>query len=172
MTRLEVIDLDNVADIDRLWHELKRAHELRTADPELRHNIEKAITVALDRGAITEEQATEIDLMLESCVPGAVLEAWWKELIPNLDRATIGAFPRRECEPAPNLDQWFRDDPTRLRGVMHEASRFTNDLKRIAAVALDIADKLGIPEDVADQIVADELHALNREHRQVTSNGK
>ena len=89
MTHLAVIDLDNVADIDRLWHELERAHELRTADPELRDNIEKAITAALDRGAITEEQATEIDLMLESCVPSRVLEAWRKELIPNLDRRPL-----------------------------------------------------------------------------------
>ena len=50
--------------------------------------------------------------------------------------------------------------------------RFTNDLKRIASAVLDLADKLGIPEDVADRIVSDALHALNREQRQVTSNDK
>ena len=171
---MRMVDIDKLdaSALESLWHELERARQFKNHDPELRDDIEKAITAALNDGRITELRALEIEVMLEEAVPSVVLEQTWRELIPNLDRKALGAFPRREIGPAPDLDQWLRDDPSRLAGLVAEMGRFTNDLKRIASAVLDLADKLGIPEDVSDPIVSDALHALNREQRQVAINAK
>jgi hypothetical protein len=165
-----LVSLDDIAGLESAWHELRRAHEIKTADPELRRNIERAVTIALNDGRLTEDQATEISAELETTTPPVVLEAHWRELIPN--RPTLGAFPRHEIGPAPDLGEWYRADPERLRRLVAEMGRFSTDLSKIAAVALDAADKFGIPEDVADRIISDALHALNSEQRQVTTNAK
>jgi hypothetical protein len=162
--------LDDLTGLEAAWHELQRAHAIKTADPELRRNIERAVTIALNDGRLTEDQATEISAELEATTPPVVLEAHWRELIP--DRPMLGAFPRHEVGPAPDLGEWYRADPNRLRGLVAEAGRFSSDLRLIAASALDAADKFGIPEDVADRIVSDALHVLNRGQRQVTTNAK
>jgi hypothetical protein len=154
-----LVSLDDIAGLESAWHELRRAHEIKTADPELRRD-----------GRLTEDQATEISAELETTTPPVVLEAHWRELIPN--RPTLGAFPRHEIGPAPDLGEWYRADPERLRRLVAEMGRFSTDLSKIAAVALDAADKFGIPEDVADRIISDALHALNSEQRQVTTNAK
>jgi hypothetical protein len=165
-----LVSLDDIAGLESVWHELQRAHAIQTADPELRRNIERAVTIALNDGRLTEDQATEISVELETTVPPVVLEAHWRELIPN--RPAPGAFPRHEAGAAPDLGEWYRADPTRLCGLVAEMGRFSSDLKLIAASTLDAADKLGIPEDVADRIVSDALRALNHEQRQVTTNAK
>ena len=167
MARLVDLDALSPSDIEHLWWEMRRAHDFANADPELRTDITRAINAALDTGRIDECRALEIEVMLESAVPAVVLEQCWRELIPN--KPALGAFPRRELGPAPDLGEWYRADPTRLYGLVTEIGRFTSDLKLIAASALDTADKFGIPEDVADQIVSDALHALHS-GRKVTSN--
>ena len=160
----------SAADIEHIWWEIKRAHDFANADPELRKDITHALTAALDAGQIDESRALEIDVMLESAVPAVVLEQCWRELIPN--KPALGAFPRRDPAPAPDIDEWYRIDPTRLSGLVQEMGRFTTDIKGIAVAVLDSADKFGIPEDQADRIISEALHALNSEQRKATSNGR
>ena len=77
-------------------------------------------------------------------------------------RPALGAFPRRDTPDAPSVDQWLRDDPRRLAGVIVEAARFTDDLKCIVVGVTNLADRVGIDEEEADKIIAAAIRLLQR----------
>ena len=142
------LDLANLSPdaILRLWEATRRVHAARASDPRLRADILRRCQ-QLEDGDL----AATIRAELDETHPGVVLEAHWRELIPN--RPALGAFPRHELIATGSPDQWIKDDPRRLTGVVHEMARFTENLKEIAQGALDLADRLGIDEQEADRIV-------------------
>ncbi len=78
------------------------------------------------------------------------------------------AFPRPAVgTEAPNLDEWLIEDPRRLANVVREAVRFGGDLKWVVAAILAEADRLGIPEAVADEIVGTALRGDGKVGRNV-----
>jgi hypothetical protein len=72
------VDFDNPAHVERVWQELRRYHEVRGIDPELRGAIERRCQ-RLERA-----QAEPILHDLDRIHPEAVLEAHFTALVPNM----------------------------------------------------------------------------------------
>ena len=153
MSRREV-DFDNADDVARVWAEMQLRHAAREAAPELHAAIARKVDEALAEGRLSEARAAEIRADLDRAHPRAVLLGFYRELVP--DRPALGAFPRAHREPV-DLDAWYREDPLRLAAIVVEMRRFTSDLPRIVEAVLDIADRAGVPADVADSVVTDAL---------------
>jgi hypothetical protein len=151
MTRL--VDLDDIAGLERAWSEVERLRAVRTLDPELRADIMRHV----DR--LDPDVAAPILDALDRLPPAVVLEAYFETIVPN--RPTIGAFPRLSTADAPDPGRWIREDPQRLAAVIQEMARFTDDRRAIAQAALDLADGVGIEEELADRIVSEALRDLN-----------
>jgi hypothetical protein len=141
--------LDSPPDVlARLWQKVDALAKHRAIDPELRRDI---LRVA---NRIAPELAEEIEGELDIATPAAVLEAH-PELI--VDRPALGAFPSADNITAPSIEDWFREDPRRLRAYVLEAYRFGSDEKIVVQSVLEFAYKLGIDLALAKDIVT---HAL------------
>ena len=82
-----LVDLDNAADLERAREQVaRRVHAIRAIDPKLRANIERH----LDQ--IDPTEAAPIRATLDEMHPDAVLEVYFKTIVPN--RPTIGAIRR------------------------------------------------------------------------------
>jgi hypothetical protein len=146
-------DLLNVVD------RAAQIREHRALDPTLRPDVLRAVDRAVVAGRLDETEAAAIRSELDEARASVVLEANASTLIE--DRPTPGAFPRaREDTEPPDLDAWLRSDPRRLGGIVAEAARFSLDLKAVAAEVLALADRLGIDEAVADDVVVAALRAV------------
>lgn len=143
--RVVEVDLDNAGDVQRLVDRLRRRYDLEHIDAPLREALRRTIDHALRLKRLSEAQAAEIRAALDEVPPAAVLASYDRELIE--DRPALGAFPRSDFMPAPDVDQWFHDDPRRLKGVLHEAACF-GDVGRAVEAAVDLAERLGIAEEV------------------------
>ena len=77
----------------------------------------------------------------------------WRETIP--DRPTIGAFPRRQRIEDPLPDEWIKEAPRRLAGIVGEMRRFCADEGRVAEVVAGIARRLEIDEELAIEAIAE-----------------
>ena len=135
--------------VERLWQEVVGIWQTRNVDPKLRAAV---IHLAQE---VDPALAEQIKHELDEAVPAAVLEAHWRELIP--DKPALGAFPRQVTTEAPTLDEWLRVDPRRLRGIVLEACRFSRDERRVVEGVLELAHRLGIDLALASDIVT---HAL------------
>ena len=155
---MTVVDLDNPADVDRLWELVQRRHEVQTIDPRLRADVLRAVDQALERGAICDERAAAIKLELEEAHPAIVLAAHSHDLLEN--RPSIGAFPRRTSNESPTATEWVLEDPQRLGNVVHEMARFSSDLQVIVVHVLELAEAAGIDEEVADEVVRATLRTM------------
>ncbi len=121
----------------------------RKIDPELRVDILRVAEHVAP--GLVEQLEEELDI----ATPGVVLEAHWHELIE--DRPALAAFPRADNITAPSIEDWFREDPRRLRGLVFEAYRFSTDEKLIVAGVLELAFRIGIDRQLAVDITT---HAL------------
>ncbi|MFZ2055928.1 MAG: hypothetical protein WAV54_00775 [Acidimicrobiales bacterium] len=130
--------------LERLWAKVDALAKHRKIDPELRADI---LRVA---GRIDPDLVGQLKRELDEAVPAAVLEAHAHELIE--DRATLGAFPRRDTLDAPTVEEWLREDPRRLRGVVFEMARFCGNDRRVAEGVLSLAETLGIDGHLAADI--------------------
>jgi hypothetical protein len=77
----------------------------------------------------------------------------WRTVIA--DRPALGAFPRRDNLEAPTATEWLSEDPSRLAAVVAEMSRFTADEAKVARTSLELAERLGIDENLAVEVVAE-----------------
>ncbi len=158
-----------VEDLEAIVAAVGRLREHQAIDPNLRRDILRRTDEAVLCGRITVAQAEQIRAELDEAVPAAVLEAHWKRLTPTrlLTQPALGsyrrAFPRRERVVDQTPSEWIAQDPERLRGVVAEAARFCNDWKRIVETATVVADSAGIPEELADPIIADAVRRLREE---------
>ncbi len=142
--------LDSDPDIlERLWQKVDDLAKHRRIDPELRADILR-VAEQIDP-ALAEQLERELDL----AAPAVVLAAHEDELVPN--RPTVGAFPPADNITAPSIEDWFREDPTRLRGLVLEASRFTTDEKLVVEGVLELAFRIGIDRQLAVDVTT---HAL------------
>jgi hypothetical protein len=132
-----------------LWLKVDELWRHRQLDPQLRRDI---LRVAEKVGP---DLVAQLKLELDEAVPASVLEAHAHELIP--DRPALGAFPSPDRLAAPSIEDWFRQDPRRLRGVVLEAARFCADDRLVVEGALSLAFKLEIDLSLAGDIVG---HAL------------
>lgn len=160
MTSVVNVDLDDpdTSALERLDSELRRRRAVRSLDPSLRADVLRATDEAVDDGRLDTTEADQIRQQLDQMHPAVVLEQWGRKLIK--DRPALGAFPSRNIVKAPSPDEWIRQDPRRLAGIVLEAARFGSDLKAIAVAVLELADGLGIEEATADEIVAAAFHNL------------
>jgi hypothetical protein len=71
------------------------------------------------------------------------------------DRPVIGAFPMRTTVDSPTAAEWIREDPRRLAAVVMEMLRFTADVVKVARTSLELAERLGIDENLAVEVVAE-----------------
>lgn len=155
------IDLDslNADQVLELWSRVEKAKATRDADPELRTAILKRCGQLNDR-----DLGATIRKELDEASPAVVLEAHFAELVPN--RPALGAFrgawPRRARLDTPSADEWLKEDPRRLAGVVVEMRRFSSDLPKIVQSVLDLADSLSIEADLADRIVTGALRDARR----------
>jgi hypothetical protein len=149
------VDLDapDIAELESLWRELERRHAIRNADPKLRAAVIRRTNAALADGRLDESGAAEIQAEIDKALPAVVLEAHFGELVS--DCPALGAYARRSSPEAPTADERLREDPERrLSNVVQEMRCFGDELQRIIEAALDLADRLGIDELQADDIVA------------------
>jgi len=121
----------------------------RKIDPELRVDILRVAEHVAP--GLVEQLECELDI----ATPAAVLEAHQAELIE--DKPTLGAFPSPDKMSAPSVEQWFVEDPKRLRGLVLESYRFGGDEKLIVEAAVGFAYRLGIDLRLATDVVR---HAL------------
>jgi hypothetical protein len=70
-----LVDLDNVADIERVWSELQRVHAIRAIDPELRANIERH----LDQ--LDADVAAPVRVALDQMHPETVLAIYFEVIV-------------------------------------------------------------------------------------------
>ncbi len=82
MTRL--VDLDDVAGLERAWFELERVRAIRAIDPPLRENILRHVN------RLAPDVAAPILAALDEVHPALVLAVHFETIVPN--RPTIGAF--------------------------------------------------------------------------------
>ena len=153
-------------DVVALWERVQRVKRSRT-DPEGQALGRVIIGRALAARRIDPETAQSARAELEEYGLSVLLAGRWRELTPAavLNRPTVGyyrsAFPRRRNpRQAPDIDQWYRDDPRRLIAYMGEVARFTTDEERVLRVAADFAEQLGIPDPVAEEVLADGLRSV------------
>jgi hypothetical protein len=149
MARL--VDLDDVST-EALRH-IAAAREARERerDEELRAHADddpRALLELETRGAIHPNVVT------------ALLREHLKTRRPKSIGRYRPAFPRRVSGAEPVADAWIREDPRRLADVVAEASLFCDDYKMIAEGVLNLADRLGIDEATADEIVVEALRTL------------
>jgi hypothetical protein len=144
VTRPVTVDLDDPSDVDRVWHVVAERHRARHADPELRASIVRRLAELA--GRITPAAAAEIRAALDELLPAVVLDAHRDVLIDN--RPALGAFPRARFRPSRSSEDWLREDPRRLAGLLQEALRFGHDVRRTVESVVDLAERLGIAEDV------------------------
>jgi hypothetical protein len=133
----------------RLWEKVDALAKHRKFDPELRADILKVA------GRIDPDLVEQLKRELDEAVPAVVLEAHAHELIE--DRLTLGAFPTAGKLTAPSIEEWLRQDPRRLRGVLIEACRFCRDDRRVVESVLQLAKDVGIDLKLAGDVVG---HAL------------
>ena len=117
----------------------------RKIQPELRRDLLRVAE------RVDPDLAERLKDELDEAVPAAVLEAHWRELVP--DRAALGAFPRRDCIEAPTASELLTEDPLRLRNVTLEVARFTKDDRLVAESVLSLAEQLGIDPELAVDVV-------------------
>lgn len=87
MTRL--VDLDDLAGLERAWAELERVRTVRVADPELREAIERRLE------SLSSEEAAPVLAALDELHPEVVLESFFDVLAGELlHKPTIGALRR------------------------------------------------------------------------------
>lgn len=84
MTRL--VDLDDIAGLERAWAELQHLYAVRTADPELR----EAILARLD--GLDAPLAEAIRMALDRFQPAVVLDGFVDWLTPDIK--TVGFYRR------------------------------------------------------------------------------
>jgi hypothetical protein len=161
--RIEV-NLDDPADVERVWAELERAHAARRTDPELRQAILCHVDEALADGRLTDKEASQIRRQLDEQHPGVVLESWWRKIVK--DRPALGVFRRRIRETWPSTKRWIADDPRRLIDVMGEMGRFSRDEVRILDASGELADRAQIPDDEAQDVAVEGLKRLRRSWRE------
>lgn len=137
------------AVLEALWQKVTDLAKHRRIDPGLRSDI---LRVAEQ---VDPDLVEQLKHEMDEAVPSAVLEAHQDELIP--DRLTLGAFPMAGKLPAPSIEEWLREDPRRLRGVLIEASRFCRDDRQLVESTLQLAKDVGIDLKLAADVVS---HAL------------
>jgi hypothetical protein len=101
------------------------------------------------------ELVGQIEHELDFAVPSVVLGAHEHELV--LNTVALGAFPSPLNMSAPSIEDWLREDPTRLRGVTFEVAQFSKDDRVVATSVLTLAKALEIDLKLAGDVVA---HAL------------
>jgi hypothetical protein len=131
--------------LEALWAKVDELARHRKIQPELRRDLLRVAE------RVDPELAERLEDELDEAVPAAVLEAHWRELVP--DRAALGAFPRRDCTEAPTALEWLLEDPLRLRNVTLEIARFTKDDRLVAESVLGLAEQLGIDPELAVDVV-------------------
>ena len=129
----------------RLWEKVDALAKHRKIDPELRADI---LRVA---GRIDPDLVGQLKRELDEAVPAAVLEAHASELIE--DRLTLGAFPSPAKLEGASLEDWLRQDPRRLRGVVFEVAQFCADDRRVVESVLQLAENLEIDLRLAVDVV-------------------
>lgn len=149
-----IVDLDDVHGLEQALDELARRRALGDADPPLRAALLRGCNRLDDRDA---RLASTIREELDAMHPHAVCAGRWRDLVE--DRSSLGAFPRRDSLDAPTLEEWLQDDPRRLVRVVHEMLRFSHDLPRVTAAALELADRAGLDPELADKVVCAGLRA-------------
>jgi hypothetical protein len=137
------------AVLEKLWQRVDDLWRHRAIDPELRASILR-VAEQIDP-ALAEQLKHELD----EFVPAVVLAAHEDELVPNT--VALGAFPSPDRLAAPSIEDWLREDPRRLRGVVLEAARFCADDRLVVEGALSLAFKLEIDLSLAGDVVG---HAL------------
>jgi hypothetical protein len=135
--------------LEALWAKINELAEHRKIQPELRRDL---LRVA---AKVDPDLVPQLKRELDEVVPSAVLEAHQDELIP--DRPAFGAFPRRDTIEAPTVDEWLKEDPIRLRGVVLEVARFCKDDRRVVESVLALAERLGIDPRLAGDIIGPAL---------------
>ena len=65
------------------------------------------------------------------------------------------AFPRRYTLGDPLADEWLMEDPNRLVVVVREMLRFSRDENKVIEAAAHLADRLGIPDEMAEVVIAE-----------------
>ncbi|MGA3219992.1 MAG: hypothetical protein ABSE77_13090 [Acidimicrobiales bacterium] len=154
MSRIVSVDLDNPdpRDVERLWNEINRLHKVRGIDPELREGILRQLSEAVSEARLGEVEASTIRAELDRDYPSAVLSSHWRQIIR--DRPALGAFPRRKLPHVPTPEEWLREDPSRLAGVVAEMRHFGINFSAIVQAAVHLADCAGIDTRKADQTIA------------------
>jgi hypothetical protein len=131
--------------LERLWQTVSALAAHRKVDPELRRDL---LRVA---AKVAPNLVPQIKKELDEAVPSAVLEAHQDQLV--LDRPSLGAFPRRDTLEAPTVDEWLKEDPRRLRGVVLEVARFCGDDRLVVESVLGLAETLGVDGHLAADII-------------------
>jgi hypothetical protein len=135
--------------LEALWSRVNELAKHRRIDPQLRSDL---LRVAEQ---IDPDLVPRLKLELDIATPAAVLEAHASELIAN--QVTLGAFPVSTRLEGATVEDWLREDPRRLRGVVFETARFSADDQRVVESVLGLAHSLGIDLKLAADIVG---HAL------------
>ena len=131
--------------LEALWAKVEELARHRKIQPELRRDILRVVE------QVAPDLVPQLKRELDEAVPAAVLEAHAHELIE--DRATLGAFPRRDTIEALTAGEWLKEDPRRLRGVLFEACRFSKDDRAVVEGVLQLAENVGIDLRLAGDIV-------------------
>jgi hypothetical protein len=144
--------------LEALWAKINELARHRKIQPELRRDILRVAE------KVAPDLVAQLKHEMDEAVPSAVLAAHQDELIP--DRLSLGAFPTADKLAAPSIEAWLREDPTRLRGVLGEASRFCSDDMLVVEGVLQLAKDAGIDLKLAGDVVR---HALMdaRQHQGV-----
>jgi hypothetical protein len=156
--RLGYADLDQARTIldappgvlEALWAKVDALAKHRKIDPGLRRDI---LRVAEQ---VDPTLAEQLKRELDGAVPAVVLAAHEDQLIPP-QLPALGAFPAATKLEGASLEDWLRDDPRRLRGVVFEVAQFCSDDQRVAEGVLSLAHTLGIDLRRATDVVG---HAL------------
>jgi hypothetical protein len=96
MSRVVTLDLDapDADDLARLWAELEWRRASRNADPELFDAICQRLADLEESGDMARLDADAIRAELRQSHPAAVLNAHWRQLLP--DRPALGAFMKEQ----------------------------------------------------------------------------
>jgi len=84
---VRLVDLDDLAGLERAWSEIEHARAIRAIDPELRANIERRLD------ALAPDLAAPLRADLDRLHPDAWLLLHVEEVVPNMP--AFGAFRQK-----------------------------------------------------------------------------
>lgn len=152
-------------DLEVLYAEVHRRRGPVQENPKLAAGVSRAVAVAESAGRLSAQEAAQVRSELARYHPGSVLAGWWRKLLP--DRPALGAF-RTAFPRSADIGELYRRDPERaLSAYMAEVARFAgHDEDKVLETAAAFAQRVGIPDQVAEDALVAGLRRLRTAWRQ------